>query len=155
MNKRRVGFDSCSILHLLMQTPAWYQNLRALYDDAFAGNIEIVVSEVSVSECSRLEVVDGKLVTPVESARMIHQFFHHPFIVRRGLTSRESEFAGHLIQQHNLGTCDALIAATCIYADAQTLYSSDGCSKRRKAGKLLTVDTIQTECGKVMNIRTP
>src|SRR5438105_5027025 len=103
MNKPRVAFDSCSIIHLLAKTPKWYDSLRALYDDAFAGNTEIVVSEISVTECLRLEVEGDRPLPPEESARLISQFFHQPFIIRRGFTSRESEFAGKLVVAHNLG----------------------------------------------------
>jgi predicted nucleic acid-binding protein len=155
MTKRLVAFDSCSVLHLLMETPVWYPHLRPLYDGAFAGRTGIVISEVSVAECLRLDCQGGKALAPHESAAIISQFFHQPFLVRRGVTSRESLFAGKLIRMHDIGTCDALIAATAIFAGAEILYTTDGCTKRRKAGKLLTVGTIHTDCGKRMEVQPP
>jgi predicted nucleic acid-binding protein len=155
MNKRRVSFDSCSILHFLTENPLWYKPLRAIYDDAFAGNLIIVVSEVSVAEVNRLDLQGGKPLTPVQSAQLISNFFRHSFIERRGLTSRESEFASTLSKLHDLGTCDALIAATAVYAGADTLYTTDGCSKRRKPGKLLDVGQVITPCGMKMQVEPP
>lgn len=107
MSKRRVAFDSCSILHLLLETPLWYSSLRALYDDAYAGNSIIIVSEVSVAEVNKLETQGGKPLTPAQAAKIISDFFRHSFVDRRGITSRESDFAGTLIKSHGLGTCDA------------------------------------------------
>src|SRR4051812_46785075 len=106
MNKTLIAFDSCTILHLLAETPIWYPHVKAIFDDAVSGKHMIVVSEVSVAECLRLESQGGKPFTPTDSARLIDQFFHRPFIVRRGITSRESNLAARLIRAHNLGTCD-------------------------------------------------
>jgi predicted nucleic acid-binding protein len=155
MSKRKVALDSCAILHLLWETPQWYPHVRVIYDDAVAGNIVIVVSEISVAEVSRLEVQGGKVLTPEEQARIISQFFHQPFIERRTVTSRESVFAASLIRKYDVGTCDAVIAATAALAGAGTLYTTDGCTKRRKPGKLLTVSEIVTDDGKRMKVEPP
>jgi predicted nucleic acid-binding protein len=155
MTKPLIAFDSCTIIHLLAETPTWYRHVKAIYDDALTGKHMIVISEVTVAECQRLEAVGGKKVTHDESARMIAQFFNRPFIVRRGLTSRESVLAGQLIRTHGVGTCDALIAATAVFAGAKTLYTTDGCSHRRKDGKLLSVGVVETDCGKRMTVEPP
>ena len=155
MNKRKVALDSCAILHLLWETPQWYPHVRAIYDDGVAGNVEIVVSEISVAEVSRLEAQGGKPLSPDEQARIISQFFRHLFIDRRGVTSREAEFATRLIRRHNIGTCDAVIAATAALAGADTLYTTDGCTNRRKAGTLLTVGEIVTDGGRRMRVEPP
>jgi predicted nucleic acid-binding protein len=154
-NPKIIAFDSCSILHLLEETPTWYPQLRPLYDEAVAGRLKILVSEISITECLRLEVQGAKPLTPEESAQLISGFFHHPFLIRRGVTGRESEFAGRLVRKHDIGACDALIAATAALAGAETLFTTDGCSKRRKAGKLLSVPLIETDCGKRMFVSAP
>ncbi len=59
------------------------------------------------------------------------------------------------ICDYDLGTCDAVIAATAVYANATTPYTTGGCTGRRKAGKLLSVRRIVTPCGKMMKIQTP
>jgi predicted nucleic acid-binding protein len=150
-----IALDSCSILHLLSKTPAWYPHVRRIYDDAVASKLMIVVSEVSIAECSRLEVTGAPALPPADQAHLISLFFHNTFIIRRPLTSRESEFAATLVRDNAIGTCDALVAATAVFAGATTLYTTDGCSPRRKAGKLLTLGQLQTKCGKQMAILTP
>lgn len=155
MSKSRVALDSCSIMHLLTEHVDRSPHLLPIYKDAVAGKHVIVLSEISVSECARLRSIGATAVTPADSVRKLNEFFSRPFIIRRGVTSRESEFAATLIRDFGLGACDALIAATCAYADVGVLYSTDGCSHRRKDGKLLTVGTVVTPCGKRMEVRCP
>ena len=90
MSKPKVAFDSCTVLHLLLRTPRWYAHLRSIYDDAEKGLSTLFISEVSVAECAKLNA-HGK--TPTENAAILKAFFSHKFIERRGVTSRESEFA--------------------------------------------------------------
>jgi predicted nucleic acid-binding protein len=153
MTKPIVAFDSCTILHLLCQTPAWYPHVKAIYEDAMSGRLRIVVAEVSIAECTKLKPIGS---IPVEAtAPIIEQFFNRSFIIRRGITSRESALAASLIATYGLGTCDALIAATAAYADAHTLYTTDGCAFRRKPGKLLDVSQVVTPGGAIMKVQPP
>lgn len=154
MTRPLISLDSCSILHLLDPESVWYPHLRPLYDEAMAGNHSVVISEVSIAECRRLKV-DGRELPPERAAEILGKFFMRLFIVRRGVTSRESALAGRLIEQHDIGTCDALIASTAAYAGAHTLYTTDGCTRRRKAGKLLSVGMVETEDGKRMRVEPP
>jgi predicted nucleic acid-binding protein len=140
---------------LLIEHPQWLTHLKTIYNDAFSGSTAIVISEICMAECCRLDAQGAKPLTPTESMRIISAFFHHPFLIRRAVTSRESELAAQFIRAHGFGTCDALIAATAILADATVLITSDGCTGRRKAGKLLTCDAVETTSGKKMLIRSP
>ena len=155
MSKKLIAVDSCSILHHLTQNAVWDQFISPFFADAFSGHHDILISEISIAECSRLESVGANKLSAAESVKLLNGFFRNSFIRRRGITSRESEFAADLIRQHSLGTCDALIAATAVYAGAEILYTSDGCTGRRKPGKLLTAGTIKTPCGKIMAIQDP
>jgi predicted nucleic acid-binding protein len=156
MSEPRIAFDSCTILHLLSPTPVWFPFLERIYKDALTGQFRIVVSEVSITECARLEVTGEPALTPEESARRLNDFFRRSFIIRRGITGRESELAVRLVREHDLGACDALVAATAVYADADILYTTDGCGKRRKPGKLIDVKQIvREEDGRVMRVEPP
>jgi predicted nucleic acid-binding protein len=151
---RIIAFDSCTILHLLSETQGRYEYILPIYKEALAGRLVIVLSEISVAECVRLET-GVKTYAPEESARIINGFFLNPHIRRRAVTSRESELAQRLILKHSLGTCDGLIAATAAIAGADTLYTTDGCTNRRKAGKLLSIQTIDVPGGSQMAVKMP
>jgi predicted nucleic acid-binding protein len=155
MNSRLFAFDSCTILHLLSNSKQWLQHIKPIYDDAVLGRVLIVVSEISIAEVSRLEPSEGKPIPKSTAEQTIRDFFNHQFIRRRAVTSRESELATKLILAHGLGTCDGIIAATAAIAGAEILFSSDGCAKRRKAGKLLTVPVIDCPIGTKMKIKKP
>jgi predicted nucleic acid-binding protein len=156
MSKPRIALDSCSILHLLMGTEEWKDALDRIYFDASTAKIEIVICEISIAEVVSLKTnADGEPITAEQSAEAIARFFRHSFLIRRGITSRESELAAKLISEHGIGSCDAMIAAAAILADAEALYTTDGCSNRRKAGKLLTVGELQIASGKKMQILSP
>lgn len=128
MDKRLLAWDSTIILDALLENEHWPE-IEPVYNDALAGKVEIIVSEVSVVEVCRLRKSSG---APIDNeADTIRRFFDHSFFRRIAATSVESELAAEIVRVHNLEACDALIAATAIEHHAEILYSRDGTKKRR------------------------
>lgn len=132
--KLRLAWDSTIILDALEQSAGWWDHIRPMYEDAKAGLVEIVVSEISVAECCKLRGLSPDARPTLDAAaKLVRDFFSNPYILRRPADRRESALAADYIRDHGLETCDAIIAATAVLHHAHVLYSRDGMKKRRKS----------------------
>ena len=129
--------------------------MKPLYDDVVNNSIELVISEVCVAECRRLKLAAGSTAELDRASSTISGLFNRKAILRRPVTETVSAFAGQLIDTWGFGTCDALVAATAALAHTEALYTTDGCTGRRKDGKLLCVSHIDAPDGHQMLVLPP
>lgn len=87
--------------------------------------------------------------------RKIDEFFLNAFVLRRSVTSRESKLAARWIREHNIGTCDAIIAATALLHGASCLYTHDGLRADGKKKKLSGLDGSLEFNGVTLSIEVP
>jgi predicted nucleic acid-binding protein len=142
-DKRRVAWDTTVIIDALegealearadgnAPSAPWWPEIKPIYNNAEQGNLEIVVSEVSVAEACKITSVQAEGVSIEDAESMVQEFFDNEFIIRVPADCLESELAARFIRDHKLETCDAIIAATALIHEADTLYSRDGKKKRR------------------------
>jgi len=129
--KTRIALDSSVILDAVEQNPPWWKDVEPIYDDAAAGRLEIIVSEISVAECCRLKSLLASGVPLSVAMGKLRKCFNNAFIIRAPVTQIESEMAAEICRDHNLETCDAIIVATACVHKCEALYTRDGTKKRK------------------------
>lgn len=102
-----------------------------MYSHALLGKVKILVSEVTIAECNRLDFANDPNGTGKDD---IDAFFDNEFIKRMPLSSRESKLAAQIVRDYLLESCDAMIVATAAI-HASILYTTDGCNKKRRASQ--------------------
>lgn len=135
------------LVDLLSKTGRFYAPAKHLVKDAELGQCEIVVSEVTVAEASKL---DGAPNVP----DLVEGFLANKYIRRFPVTSSVSAEASRLIREYDLETCDALIMATAIIHEAKTLYCHDGKARKKiRSSQKLPSDVATVLCG--MRVLSP
>lgn len=108
-----------------------------MYDDAVAGKIRLLISEVTITEvCKGVSQKKPKN----EVIQKIVEFFENDFIERCPVDDRVSMLAGSIIRDHGTGTCDAMILASAIVFVASQFYTRDGLKESGKKTKLLSLN---------------
>jgi len=111
-----------------------------LLEEAYKGDLKIVISEISLIECSHLkDVCSG--ASRNEQHRLIDEWFDSPFLVRRSIVPAITRSAMKLAREHDLGAADAIVLATALKDRVPELHTGDG-SGRKKGRKLLPLSEI-------------
>lgn len=121
--------------------------VQPLFDDAEKGQLQLLVSEVSVAEISRL---DGG----PDVREMVDSFLANKYILRLPTTAAVSSKASSLIAEYALETCDAIIIATAMVHDAYVAYTHDG-KMRKKIRKRHSVPSDAATEIEGLKIRSP
>lgn len=111
-------------------------------DEAESGQLEIVVSEVTVAEVKHLRTLESSR-SDDEIADLIRDWFDNPYIIRRNVHPGISEAAAQIGRVHKLKrAADAIVIATAAYEGVDTVHTFDGHkdtdngNKLRKSGLL-------------------
>lgn len=146
MSKSRelVAWDTCVIIDAI-QGPRnatlkkKYEKIEPYLNKGKNGHLQVVVSEISVIECSYLKELGDDGITISEQQKLIASWFDSPFIVRVPLQPAITKIAIGLARTHRLSAADALVLATAVYKQAPVLHTGDG-SRRKSGKKLLPLD---------------
>lgn len=135
-----VCWDSCVIIDFLKQTEGRYQNIAPMIQEAEAGKLLIVVSEISVAEVYKLARPTAENVNP----QSILDWFEHDYVESRVVDRGISTLAGQLRRSHGTTTCDSIILATAATFDIPTIYTTDGLKDDGQINprKLLALDNL-------------
>jgi len=113
-----VSLDTVVFINLLTGVGNDAKLLDPLLKQGDMGALEIVVSEIVVAESCR---IDGD----IDPETTIRDFLANPFIKRKPVTPVVSAKAAELIREYDFETCDAIIVATAILNNCETLYTRD------------------------------
>lgn len=130
-------WDSCTIIDALQKTEGRWELIEPFLDEAEAGNLEIVVSEISVVEVRNLRKMTAQGSEPEQIAAMVRDWFDSPFIIRRNVHPGISELAAEIGRVHKIKrAADAVVVATAVYESIPVLHTFDGWGNKKKAGLL-------------------
>lgn len=127
-----IAWDSCVIIDALQGTGK-VSDLKALVSQAKKGDLKILISEISLVECSQLK---GSALPKDEQHERLDIWFKSPFLIRQPIHPGITRRAIAIAREHSLGAADAIILATAEFRRAPVLHTGDGKS-RKKGGKLL------------------
>lgn len=134
-SKRRVAWDTCVIIRAIEKRGDDYGAISQLIGEAEAGELLIVISEMSVVEVSKLQSLDNEKVPLKDQHRLIDDWLENEYIVRRPVTPQITANAVSLAREHNLTCVDSVILATAIQNRVSELHTGDGSG--RHTGKRL------------------
>lgn len=132
---RRVYWDTCCFLGWFQQEPDKRDGLGVLLDEAEAGDLVIVTSSLTITECAGLPSV--RKVDDASSEKML-AFFEREFIVLRSLERAVAETAHGYVRLHAIKHKDAVHLATAVHANVEVLHTYD--AARGKPAGLLSHD---------------
>lgn len=122
----RVVWDSCVIIDAIQRTPGRIDMLMPFLEDAENGQLEIVVSEISVAEVKHLRELENSKSAD-EIADLIRDWFDNSYIIRRNVHPGISEAAAQIGRVHKLKrAADAVVIATAIHENVETVHTFDG-----------------------------
>lgn len=127
-----IAWDTCVIIDAIQQSGDKWEKIAPIIQEAESGNLSIVVSEISIIECSHLK---ESTKSSVEQHKLIDEWFESPFIVRRGFHQGITKLAVSLARDHHLSAADAIVLATAIKNNVSVLHTGAGTG--RKSGKKL------------------
>tara|TARA_R110002095_G_scaffold34946_2_gene33089 strand:+ start:490 stop:1101 length:612 start_codon:yes stop_codon:yes gene_type:complete len=149
------ALDTCIVIDAIQEHRKWGPEIEPVLSDAQAGLVRILVSEITVAEACKLTKGDLSEEERANQVRAIDEFFRNSYILRRAVTSRESNLAAKLIREHNIDTCDSIIAATSLLHGATCLYTHDGLKANGKKKKLSGLDGKLEHNGATLSIEQP
>lgn len=127
-----VAWDTCVIIDALQKSKGRWEKIAPFIEDAEKDRLRIIVSEISVVECSHLKESSAPLE---EQHKLIDAWFNSPYIVRRPIHPGITREAVRLARAHNLTAADAIVLATAVKDRVPILLTGDG--KTRKKGRKL------------------
>ena len=126
----RVAWDTCVIIDAIQKTPGKWKDIAPWVTQAENGKLKIIVSEISLIECSHLKFKEGSLSFD-EQHRLIDEWFDNDFVVRRPIDQRITRLAMRLAREHRLTAPDAIVLATAVRNEVQFLHTGDGKIKKQ------------------------
>ena len=109
--------------------------IAPIIQEAELGQLKIIISEISVIECSHLQNPPSGMSLADQHAT-IDKWFESPFFARRAIHPGITREAVKLARQHNLSAADSIVLATALKDGVRVLHTGDG-SGRNKGRKLL------------------
>ena len=136
----KVVWDSCVIIDALQKTPGRYELIEPFLHEAHNKKLQIVISEISVTEVSHLKEL-GKQGIPIdEQIELIDDWLENPFIVRRPVIPGISELAKEIGRKFNLKrAADRIVVATAQFDNIPLIHTFDGIDSQKKS-KMLPLD---------------
>lgn len=126
-----IAWDSCVIIDALQGTGKKL-DLSALVKRGQDGHLQILISELSIIECSHLKASN---LPKDDQHKLLDAWFESPFIIRQAIHPGITRRAIAIARQHELTASDAIILATAEYRKVGVLHTGDG--KGKKQGKKL------------------
>lgn len=131
-----IAWDTCVIIDAIQKSDGKWEKIAPFVTDAENDRTRIVVSEISVVECSRLK---ESAAPPEEQHKLIDSWFESPYVVRRPIHPGITRAAVQLARAHKLGAADAIVLATALNNGASILHTGDG-KTRKRGGKLIPLN---------------
>lgn len=151
-----IALDSTCIIDIVEKTAQWWPHLEPVISDAENGNVDLLISEISVAECTRLHKLNSSDLALEDGVRLIQSWFDRGYLLRVPVDRRVSAIASSWIRGHKVETCDALIAVTAAFYGAKLLYTRDGYKKHRVSHtKLLALNGSMEYEGRTLKIEEP
>jgi predicted nucleic acid-binding protein len=127
-----IAWDSCVIIDAIQRTGK-YQEIAPLIGQGEKGTLKILVSEISIVECSHLKQSSLPLE---EQHKLLDRWFESPYLVRQSVHPGIVRRAVRLSREFQLGAADAIVLATAEFRKVSVLHTGDG-SGKKKGKKLL------------------
>lgn len=138
--RRSQYWDSCLFIEFLTkQVPQRAKPLRHLFEQASKGHLEIVVSNLVLTEVQPNSATDGDSLRAVSDLLEVNR----PYVRFYAVSRQIALDARALALAHQTITCpDAIHIATAIRAGVDEFLTYDGekRKKERRSGKLLALD---------------
>ena len=129
---KRVYWDTNCFLGWFQQEKEKRDALRALLDGAETGELVIVTSTLTITECAGLPTV--RKVDDAASRKMLG-FFEQEYIALRAVERNIAEKAHDFVRAHAIKHKDAVHLATAVIAEVEVMYTYDA-AKGGQAGLL-------------------
>ena len=137
--KERISWDSCIIIDAIQKEPRRYPWISSMVTKAEAGNLEIVVSTVSVSEVLYLPEMTAQGMSQEDQDDLIEKWFDNSYLIKRNADFGTCQEAAKLRRRFRVTPVDSIILATAIRAEVTTLVTYDG-ENGKDRGSLLALD---------------
>lgn len=129
---KRVYWDTCCFLGWFQQEADKRDALRVMLDDAEAGELILITSSFTITECAGLPTV--RKVDNAASRKML-AFFEQEYIVLRAVERNIAEKAHDYVREHAIKHKDAVHLATAVDAGVEVMFTYDA-AKGGQAGLL-------------------
>jgi predicted nucleic acid-binding protein len=151
MAEDSIAWDSCVIIDAIQKSEGRYPILRPMINKAMQGDLNIVVSTLSLAETIYLrDLADGGMAQEQQDA-LIERWFDEPYIIKRNADVSVCTEAAKLARRHRmLAPADAIILATAALSEVDVLITYDG---EGRGDGLLQLDGIVGNPG--LRISTP
>jgi predicted nucleic acid-binding protein len=143
----RVAVDTCVLIDILIGKSNVARAMESVMKLAKMGACELIISEVTVAEVT-------KLAGDCDVPSTIEEFLANRYCRRYPLSASVSAKASELIRKYELETCDAMIAATAIVHNSGKLFTHDGDMRKSIRSSQKLPSTVPTEISG-MSIRSP
>jgi len=123
MSSRRVVWDTCIVIDAIQKTAGRWHLLEPILQEAQAGQVQIVVSEVTVAETTHFRKTTETIEAQV---KMIRAWFENPYIIRRPVYPAISELAARIGRVHGVKRAtDTIVLATALHDHVPLLHTFD------------------------------
>ena len=130
-----VVWDANVTIDAIQQDAEHWQDIAPYLKEAENGRLTIVLSEVTVSEVTTLNGLNGVGVSVQDQARLIRDWLENPYIVRRTFDRGIAELAVELGRLHHIKRAgDKAVVATAVFYEVPIIHTYDG--------KLLALDGL-------------
>jgi predicted nucleic acid-binding protein len=117
-----IYWDSAVFLAYFQNEPNRVDLCQETLDRAEAGEVGIITSTLSITECLWLR---GKEPIPKDRGVVVQRFFRRSFIRVRNLTRNIAETAQNIVWDHQIKPKDAVHVATALESRIQVLETFD------------------------------
>lgn len=135
MKQVRVYPDSCALIYLVEQHPAWGAAVAQRMRPAAGAWPVLIFSELTRLECRIKRVKDGN----AQLLAAFDQLFATTGYETQALDRSVFELATQLRAQHNLKTPDALHLAAAISANCEEIWTKDDRLNKAAQGRISTI----------------
>lgn len=153
MAKLRIYWDSCTWLGLINEEEHKWPGCEHIISEAFKGNVEILVSTITLAEVYKTRCEDPYKMIAEENDIAIEDFFNQPFIVIASVDEEVAVRARGLLRYYSdkgmKKPTDAIHLATAIMYGAEEMHTFDG------SDLLCLNGLIKNDGGQVLVIRKP
>lgn len=139
-----VYFDSCVFIALLKAEEGRIDDIKALFDLASMGSLNIVTSTLTITEV--LHIGEYSTRIPKEDRDKVKALFANDYIVFQTVTKHIADFAQEFVWEYDIRPKDSIHIATAIANKIPILYSYDS--------KLIAISGVNTPHGSI-TIATP
>jgi len=134
MSNQRVVWDTCVVIDAIQKTPGRWTLIEPLLHEAQNGQLQIVVSEITVAETTHFKRSTDTIEAQV---KLIRDWFENQYIVRRPVYPAISELAAFIGRMHGVKRAtDTIILATAVHDRVPTLHTFDEVHMLPLDGKL-------------------